>query len=169
MDTHVKQCPKQPNNQTTSNKQHTTKNTQQRTKNTQQRTKNKEQRVHIHIYTYTHIHIHIHIHKNKQKKQKQKQNKTKTSNQTNQTNRMAKTCQRISPPVFPDLIATAQQTSILLFCVPPFQQYHSSQIGEVSMMIDLHWICQIPMKCHVSMTFGFSDGSRNFRKFFSVS
>ena len=42
----------------------------------------------------------------------------------------------------PNLIATAQQTSILLFSVPLFQQYHSSQIDVVSKfddsMIELH-------------------------------
>ena len=39
-----------------------------------------------------------------------------------------------NPPTIhcPDLIATAQQTSLLLFCAPLNQQYHSSQIDEVS-------------------------------------
>ena len=54
------------------------------------------------------------------------------------------------PTIFhPSLIATVQQTFLLLFCVPLFQPYHSSRIDEVSKfddsMIDLHRICQIPM------------------------
>ena len=56
------------------------------------------------------------------------------------------------PTIFhPSLIATAQQTSQPLFCVPLFQQYHSSQIDEVSKfddsMINLHMICRIPTNC----------------------
>ena len=68
-------------------------------------------------------------------------------------------------------IVTVQQTFLLLLCVPLFQQYHSSKIGEVSKfdgsMINLHKICQIPMTCQC--TFVFSDGSRNFLHLFSVS
>ena len=53
----------------------------------------------------------------------------------------------------PSPIATVQQTSHLLFCVPLSQQYHSSRIDEVfrfdDFMITLQKICQIPMELSV--------------------
>ena len=63
----------------------------------------------------------------------------------------------IGPPllIHPNLIASVQLTFPLLICVPPFQQYHSSQIDGVSKfddsMIDLQRICQIPMNCQCKL------------------
>ena len=56
------------------------------------------------------------------------------------------------PTIFhPGLIATVQQSSLLLFCEPPSQQYHLSRNGEAlrynDSRITLHRLCQIPRKC----------------------
>ena len=59
---------------------------------------------------------------------------------------------------------------LLVLFVPLCQQYHSSQIDGLSKfddsMIDLH---RISNELSVCLTLGFSDGSRNFLKLFSVS
>ena len=49
----------------------------------------------------------------------------------------------------PSPIATVQQTSLILLCVPLSQQYHSSHevLKFDDSMTSLHRICQIPMKC----------------------
>ena len=77
------------------------------------------------------------------------------------------------PTIFhPSLISTIQQQILLSIVVGLFQQCHLFRIVKVSKfdvsVIILHRICQIPMNCK-KMTFGFSDGSRNFRKLLSVS
>ena len=56
------------------------------------------------------------------------------------------------PTIFhPSLIATVQQTFLLLLCVLLFRQSRSSRIDDVSKfddsMVSLHRICQIPMNC----------------------
>ena len=57
----------------------------------------------------------------------------------------------------PSPIATVQQTSHLIFCVPLSQQYLSSRINEVfrfdDSMITLHKICQMPMELSVQNDF----------------
>ena len=51
----------------------------------------------------------------------------------------------------PSRTVTVQQTFLLLFCAPLFQQHHLFRNGEVlkfdDSMIDLHKIFQIPMNC----------------------
>ena len=71
------------------------------------------------------------------------------------------------PTIFhPSLIATVQQTSLLLFCVPLFWQYHSSRIDEVSKfgdsMIIFHRICQIPMNCQCIWLSAFPTARETF-------
>ena len=66
----------------------------------------------------------------------------------------------ISPPIFhPSLIATVQQTFLPLFCVPLFQQYHSSRIDGVLKFGDDRSLQDLPNSNELSV--GFSVGSRN--------
>ena len=81
-------------------------------------------------------------------------------------------CHWISPPFFIQAQWAIQQTSFLLFFIPLFQQYHSSQIDEVSTfddsMLDLSRDLPNSKELSVWMTFGFSDGSKNFLELLSV-